>query len=272
MTTPFETILVERKGPVAVITLNRPDRLNAISVQMIHEIHAALDEIEGSDDARAIVLNGAGRAFSAGFDLKEGATLKREGVKDWQRVLEFDLDFIMRFWHSPLPTVAAVHGPCLAGGCELAMACDITIADETARLGEPELRFGAAVVALLLPWLSNPKRAKEVLLTGNDKISAQEAHDMGMINKVVAEGEHLTNALETARTMAIMDPDAVRLTKQAVNRTFEIMGLNSALAMSVDIGAQIESIKTPERAEFGRILKEEGLQAALEWRESRFGS
>lgn len=270
MSQSFETLLVERHGPVAVITLNRPDKLNAISVKMIEEIHTALDEIEASDDVRALVLTGSGRAFSAGFDLKEGATQKRDGVKDWRRVLKFDIDFIMRFWHSPLPTIAAVHGPCLAGGCELSMACDITIADETARLGEPELRFGAAIVALMLPWLTNPKRAKEVLLTGNDRLTAREALEIGMINKVVPEGEHLTAALDMARTMAVMDPDAVRLTKQAINRTYEIMGLTSALDMGLDMGVQIEAIVTPERREFGRVLKEEGLQAALAWRESRF--
>lgn len=272
MSNSYETLIVEHEGPVAVITLNRPKQLNAISIKMVEEITAAMDAIEASETARAIVLTGAGRSFSAGFDLKEGATQKREGVKDWHRILKFDADFIMRFWHSPLPTIAAVHGHCLAGGCELSMACDVTIADETARLGEPELRFGASIVVLMLPWLTNPKKAKEVLLTGNDKVTAREALDMGLINRMVPEGEHLAAAMEMARTMAVMDPDSVRLTKQAINRTYEMMGLTSALDMALDLGVQIESIVTPERREFGRILKQEGLQAALAWRESRFGA
>ncbi len=270
MSASYETLAIERQGPVAVITLNRPERLNAINVKMIEETHAVLDELEASQDVRAIVVHGTGRAFSAGFDLKDGASEKRDGVNDWRIILERDLNYIMRFWHSPLPTIAAVHGPCLAGACELAMACDVTIADPTARFGEPELRFGSGIVALLLPWLSNPKRAKEILLTGNDKVSAEEAKEIGMINRVVAEGEHLNAALEMARTMAVMDRDALRLTKQAINRSFEIMGLNEALQVGLDTDIQIESIVTPERAEFGRILKSEGLQAALEWRESRF--
>jgi len=270
MTDAYETILVERHGPVALLTFNRPDRLNALSAKLMDETEHALDAFETSDDVRAVVVAGAGRAFSAGFDLKEGATQKREGVGDWRRILQRDLDFIMRFWHSPLPTIAAVHGPCLAGACEIAMACDITIADETARLGEPELRFGAGIVALLLPWLTNPKRAKEILLTGNDKVSAREACDIGMINRVVPEGEHVSAALEMARTIGVMDRGAVRLTKHAVNRSFEIMGLNEALQMGLDIDVQIEAMVTPERQEFGRILKEDGLKAALEWREKRF--
>ena len=270
MNNAYETLDIARHGPVAVMTLNRPDRLNAINPRMIEDVNAGLDELEADDDVRAIVLTGAGRAFSAGFDLKEGATEKRDGPADWRNILKRDLDFIMRFWHSPKPTIAAVHGPCLAGACELAMACDVTIADETARLGEPELRFGSGIVALLLPWLTNPKRAKEILLTGNDKLTAQEAHEIGMINKVVAEGEHLDAALAMARTMAVMDPDSVRLTKHAVNRTYELMGMNEALTMGMDIDVQIETIETPERREFGRILREQGLKAALAWRESRF--
>jgi enoyl-CoA hydratase/carnithine racemase len=269
--TTYETLLVAHHGPVAVITLNRPERLNALNSVLLDEMDAVLDEMEARDDVRALVVHGAGRAFSAGFDLKEGATLKREGVGDWRRVLQRDLDFIMRFWHSPLPTIAAVHGPCLAGACELAMACDITICDETARMGEPELRFGAGIVALLLPWLTNPKRAKEMLLTGNDKVSAREALELGLVNRVVPQGMHLDAALETARTIAVMDRDAVRLTKHAVNRAFEIMGLREALQVGMDIDVQIETMVTPERQEFGRILKEQGLKAALAWREARFG-
>ncbi len=270
MSNSYETILLERFGPVAVITLNRPDKLNAISTVMMAEVDDALDQLEADDDVRAIVLNGAGRAFSAGFDLKEGSTQKRETAADWRAILQRDLDFIMRFWNSPLPTIAAVHGHCLAGGCELAMSCDVTIADVTARMGEPELRFGAGIVALLMPWLSNPKKAKEALLTGNDKITAEEAHAMGLINKIVPEGEHLTAALEMARTMAVMDRDALQLTKQAINRAYETMGLKDALQIGLDTDVQIETMVTPERQEFGRILREEGLQAALVWRESRF--
>jgi enoyl-CoA hydratase len=271
MTTTYETLLLRHEGPVAVITLNRPDRLNALNVAMMRECHDVLDKLEMSEDVRAIVVHGAGRAFSAGFDLKEGATEKREGVIDWRVILQRDLAFIMRFWRSPLPTIAAVHGPCLAGACELAMACDVTIVDETARLGEPELRFGSGIVALLLPWLTNPKKAKELLLTGNDKVTAQEAYEIGMVNKVVPEGEHLDAAITMARTMAVMDREALRLTKHAINRAYEIMGLNESLQVGLDIDVQIESMATPERQEFGRILKQDGLQAAVAWRESRFG-
>ncbi|MDH3476033.1 MAG: enoyl-CoA hydratase/isomerase family protein [Rhodospirillales bacterium] len=266
----FDTIAVERRGPVALMMLNRPERLNAINRAMVDEINRALDGLEGDAEVRALVLHGSGRAFSAGFDLKEGAAETRETEDDWRAVLQRDLDFILRFWDSPLPTIAAVHGHCLAGACELAMACDITVAAEGTLLGEPELRFGSGVVALLLPWLANPKRAKEVILTGNDKVTAAEAQRLGMVNRVVPDGTHLEAALEMARTIAVMDRDALALTKRAINETFEIMGLKRALAMGLETDLKIETMETPERRAFGEILRKEGLKAALAWRESRF--
>jgi enoyl-CoA hydratase len=176
----------------------------------------------------------------------------------------------MRFWHSPLPTVAAVKGYALAGACELAMACDITIAAAGARFGEPELRFGSGIIALLMPWLSGPKRAKEALLTGNDKISAEDALAMGLVNRVVPEGEEVKVALAIAREIAINDREKVRLTKQAVNRTYSIMGFEQALAMGLDTDVQIEALQTPEGKTFREIRQRDGLKAALAWRDARF--
>ena len=168
------------------------------------------------------------------------------------------------------PTISAVHTYCLAGGCELALACDITIAAEGTRFGEPELKFGSGIVALLLPWLTNPKRAKELILTGNDKLDARDALAMGLINRVVPAGEELDTALAVARDIAVMDADAVRLTKQAINRTYEMMGMGQALAMALDIDVQIESLETAERRTFKEIAAKDGLKAAIAWRDARF--
>lgn len=266
----FETILLRRDGPIAVLTLNRPDRLNAINGRMIDELNLALDQVEADEDARVLILEGAGRAFCAGFDLKAAVGQKREGVADWRPVLERDLKVIMRFWELSKPTIAAVHGFAIAGGCELALACDVTLAAEDTRLGEPELRFGSGIVALLLPWFTNPKRAKEHLLTGNDKIDAREAEAIGMVNRVVP-GDQLADAARAmARDMAVMDPDVVRLTKEAINRSYEIMGMKQALRMGLDIDIQIESLETPERKTFNEISARDGLKAAVAWRDSRF--
>ena len=266
----FETIEVTREGPLAVVRLNRPERLNAINARMVDELDRALDQVEADPEARVLLLEGAGRAFCAGFDLKDSAGQTRKGVADWRPVLERDLAVIMRFWDLSKPTVAAVQGHAVAGGCELALACDVTIAAEGTLLGEPELRFGSGIVALLLPWFTNPKKAKELLLTGNDKIEAREAEAIGMVNRVVPAGELASSARALAREMAVMDPDLLRLTKEAINRSYEIMGMKQALRMGLDIDIQIESLETPDRKTFNEISRRDGLKAAVAWRESRF--
>lgn len=268
----FETLIYEQDGGVAIITLNRPERLNAINRKMVAEISSLLDSIEADDRIRAVVLCGAGRAFCSGFDLKDDAAAQRSGIAAWRSALQHDFDFVMRFWALDKPTIAAVHGYCLAGGCELAMACDITLAGEDAIFGEPELRFGTVITALMMPWLVGPKRTKELLLTGNDRVSADRAEQIGLINRVVREETPLAAALAMARQIAAMDPEAVALTKSAINRTFEIMGLREALRANLDIAIQIENLDTPRRKRFQEIVRREGLKAAIAWRDAPFQS
>lgn len=266
----FETVTFETRGPVGLLTLNRPESLNAINKKMIEEIHQVLDGVESDEGVRALVLTGAGRAFSAGFDLKEGGEEEHNGPAGWRPVLERDFDVIMRFWELKIPTLSAVRGYCLAGGFEMALACDITIAAETALFGEPELKFGSGIVVLLLPWLTGPKQAKELLLTANDRISAERALRLGLVNQVTPEGQELETALAMARHIAVMDREAVGLTKRAINRTYEIMGLREALRMALDIDVEIENMETPESKIFSEIAKRDGLKAAIAWRDARF--
>ena len=176
----------------------------------------------------------------------------------------------MQFWDCPKPTVAAVHGHCLAGAFELALACDVTVAAESTLFGEPEVRFSSGIIAMLLPWVTGPKQAKELLLSGNDKISAQRAYDFGIVNRVVPDGEAFDTALAIARDMSLAATHSVRLTKQAINRSYEIMGLRPALQAALDIDTLIESTLTPEKIEFKRIRDEQGLKAALTWRDAKF--
>jgi enoyl-CoA hydratase len=268
----YETITFEKDGPIGVLTLNVPKKLNAISDQLVGEVNAALDVAESDDDVRVVVLTGAGRAFCAGFDL---AYTTDDGPTDYGKLqtgLVSDMDFIMRFWRFPKPTIAAVHGYALAGGCELAVACDITVADEKTFFGEPELRFGAGIVAMILPWLIGPKQAKELILTGNDRITAQRALDINLINQVAPEGEYLKVAMELARGMASIDPLPMRLQKLAINRAFEIMGMNEALKTASDLDVLIEGIETPDSKTFSEIARKDGIKAALKWRDSRFDS
>ena len=266
----YETVTFETRGPVGLLTLNRPERLNAMNAGLLGEVNAALDEAEADDGVRALVLTGAGKAFSSGFDLKAELADPPEGVAEWREPLRTDFDTIMRFWRCPKPTIAAVHGFALAGGCELALACDVTIAAEGTLFGEPELRFGAGIVVMILPWLTGPKQAKELLLTANDKITAARALAIGLINRVVPEGEHLEAALAMARDMAVMDPAVVGATKRAINRSLDIMGMAEALEMALDADLLIEGEGSALRRDFTAVARKDGLKAALAWREARF--
>ena len=265
----FTTMEVSQQGPIALLALNRPDKLNAINALMIDELNQALDQIEADADTLAIVVHGNGRAFSAGFDLQAGVAAKRETEAEWRAAIDADLELIMRFWHSPKPTIAALHGYVLAGGFEIALACDLSVCDSATLFGEPEVRFGSSIVALLLPWYVNPKRAKRMLLSGQDRMPAQEALTCGIVNEVVAEGEALNAGLALAREVARMDPDSVRLTKQAINQTYQIMGLGDALQMGADTSVKLETLETDLRRQFNQVLREQGMKAALAWREAR---
>ena len=270
MASDYETIRVEMTDEgIAHIILNRPRVLNAINSVMMREVNEVLDALDRDPAVRCFIVSGEGRAFSAGFDLKESAAAGERTVQDWRRVLEADFDFVIRFWDCPKPTISAIHGHCIGGGLELAVACDIAIAEEDAVFGEPEVRFGSGIVAMVLPWMVAPKHAKDILLTGNDQITAMRAAEIGLVTETVWEGRHVERAFEKAREIAAAAPLSVELTKRAINRSFDIRGMRNALLAAVETDIVIETSGGAERAEFNRIRKEEGLKAAIAWRNSR---
>ena len=270
MTTPFTTIAVETLGAVTRLTLARPERANALNAQMLTEIGAALDAIERDAGVRAVIVTGAGAAFSSGFDLREQMERRPSGLADWQPLLRKDFDTIMRFWHFPRPTIAAVRGPCLAGACELALACDMTIATEDAFFGEPELKFGAGIVAMILPWLVGPKIAKEIILLGEDRIPAARARELGMVNRVVPADKLDATALVIANHLAAIDPNLVRESKRAINRAYEARNMLAALEEALAIDLAVEGAGSPDKVQFMEIARRDGLRAALAWRDARF--
>jgi enoyl-CoA hydratase len=265
----LQTLLFERREGVALVTLNRPERLNAISRRMIAEMHRLLDVIAADDELGAVVISGAGRAFSSGMDLKDDAAVGPSDVGGWRKVLQEDLDFLLRFWDFEKPTIAAVHGYCLAAACELAMCCDMTIAAEGTYLGEPELKFGSVITAMIMPWLTGPKLAKELLLSADDRIPAERAERIGLVNQVVPQGTHVEAAFKLGRKLATLDHAAVSMTKEAINRSFEGMGFREAMRANLDIAVQLESLETPSRKQFKEITRREGLKAAIAWRDRR---
>ena len=266
----YQAIKVSHENGVAHLQLNRPERINALGKAMLLEIQHAMDALEADAEVRVIVLSGAGRGFSSGLRAICSLRSKPEGAAVWREILELDFSTTMRFWDCPKPTLAAIHGPCMAGAFEMALACDLSICSRDAVFGEPELKFGAGIVTLLLPWMVGPKAAKDMLLTGDDSVDAERALQLGIVSRVVAQGEHLDAAMAIARRIAVIDPDLVRDTKKALNRTYEIQGMRSALATGLDIDHAIESHGSPDKRRFMDLAREQGLKAALAWRDARF--
>ncbi len=274
----FQLLHYRTEGPLAWLSLNRPDKLNAINAAMVAELNQALDLAEADDTVRVILLSGEGRAFSAGFDLDMGIDEEPGPDADpkaveaaMRRELTHDFDIIMRFWDSEKPTLAAVHGWCLGSAMEMALACDITLAADDCRMGAPEVKFGSGIVALLLPWFCGPKKAKELLLTGTDQVSAQQAESWGLVNRVVAAGALLESARDLAMEIARNDQLAVRLTKRAINQGMDIAGMRPALLRALETDVEIESTDTEESRTFNQIMKQQGTRAAIAWRNSQTG-
>ena len=270
----YETINYETEGPIAWITLDRPEKLNAINQAMVAELMSATDRAQLNDDVRVIVLKGAGRAFSSGLDLEPRRAQDLSNEQDVERIkadLKHHFEMIMRFWDSPKPTIAAVHTYCMGAGMELALACDVTIAASDCRFGSPEVIYGSGAIALLLPYVCGPKKAKEILLTGNDRITAEQAETWGMVNRVVDEANLVRRARECALEIARNDKLAVQVTKQAINTSMEIGSMREALKHALELETAIETTETPASREFDEILKSKGVRAALEWREEKLG-
>ena len=266
-----EAVLYETRGPAAWITLNRPEKLNAINSDVLDGLNTAFDRAIADDEVKVVVVTGAGeRAFSAGYDLSAEAAHADIPAHEWHGVLATDIDATMRLWSLPKPTIAAVRGYCLAGGCELAMACDIIVSGESGRFGEPEIRYGSGPVTLLMPFILGQKKTNELLFTG-DMIDAEAAERAGMINRVVADGEVDGAVEELVRKIAPTPLPVLRLTKIALVRAFEAMGLREAVNMNLDLSSMLNAADTPEQREFMSIVQSQGLKAALAWRDSRYG-
>jgi enoyl-CoA hydratase/carnithine racemase len=189
-----EPVVLREATPWGVrLTLNRPAKLNAISAELRDALTDAIADATADERVRVIAIAGAGRAFCAGYDLSEAAP---PTTWQWREVLERDVRATLAIWSCPKPVIAQVHGYALAGGLELAMACDLVVAAEGSQLGEPEIRFGSAPVTLLMPFLIGQKKTRELLLTG-DLIDAAEAERIGLVNRVAPaeELDGVTDAL-----------------------------------------------------------------------------
>jgi enoyl-CoA hydratase len=252
----YETILVETRGHVGLITLNRPKALNALNAALIAELGRAIDAFEDNPRVGCLVLTGSEKAFAAGADIKEMASLSfvEAFVQDYAEALD-------RVARTRKPVVAAVAGYCLGGGCELAMMCDIVIAADSAKFGQPEITLG------VMPGMGGTQRlaravgktkAMDLILTGR-MMEAAEAESCGLVARVVPAGSLLDEAMRVAEKIADLSLPAVMMAKEAVNR---------ALETSLAEGARFE--RRLFQAMFATADQKEGMAAFIEKRTPQF--
>lgn len=260
-----ETISVAVDGRVARVVLNRPEKLNAISRELQRELVEVLVEAERDDSVHVALVSGAGRAFSAGYDLTGGAGVAagqasaisrdRDGLEELTRNW-------LRIWDLRLPVIAKVHGHCLAGGTQLATICDVTFVAEDARVGAPQLPLGAGFVASYWAWQVGAKRAKEFFFPVGSMISGQEAAEIGLFNRALPADELDQYVDDYVELVAKTPKEILILQKKAINRTQEVQGFREAMMSGVEIDA-IAHFSDPV-LEMNRSIKERGLRATLD--------
>jgi enoyl-CoA hydratase len=277
----YETILYEAERGRARVTINRPEKLNALSGLCQRELNDAFWRADADPEVHCVILRGSGRSFCSGYDLTPtpGAPQTAAGLPEQHarrgRTMEDDAWRLeqgqrlrMAIWDMHKPVIAQVHGYCLAGGTDLALLCDIVVAAEDAVIGFPPVRAMGSPVAHMWTYLVGPQWAKYFLLTG-DSVSGLEAERIGLVWRAVPADELEAQVERLADKMAMVDTDLLAANKRISQVALEMMGARTVQRMAAEMDARAHL--APAVAEFGRISREEGLKAALEWRDSRFG-
>jgi enoyl-CoA hydratase len=263
-------VLYEVEDKVAVITLNRPEKRNALTRELWRQLDGAFIRADEDSEVRAIVLTGAGPAFCAGADLTSGQD--REGLLHRWEHFEALHQRQFRMWSSKKIIIAAVHGYCLGRGLELALWCDIVVASADSSLGQPEIREGW-VLHSVVPWLTGPQQAKLFMLSG-DTIDAAEAQRLGLVARVVDAGSAIKEAMRLGKRLSYIPPAAAQAVKQEINGVYEQMGFRVQQAAGTAVSA-LASALTPKELgneELFRIRREQGLRASLKFRDAPFES
>ncbi len=270
MTTSTEPVLLIEPTSWGVrMILNRPAKLNALSGELVLALSEAIEAAGRDGRVRVVVIEGAGRAFCSGYDLTEEAEGGSPGPVEWRELLAADVAVTLRVRDCPKPVIAQIHGYALAGGLELAMACDLVVAAEGTKLGEPEIRYGSAPVTLLMPYLIGQKKTRELLLTG-DLIDAVEAERIGLINRVVPADRLAAEVDALADRLARVPPEVMAPTKRMLDRVMDAAGFRVAVEAGIELGAIVNAADTPEQREWDTIVRRDGLKAALAWRDRRY--
>ncbi len=266
----YETVIYEKvEDKIFRLTLNRPEKLNALSRKLLDELGQIMDEYESNPDASVLIIRGAGRAFSAGYDLQgtqqPGATFT---VTSDRLGLHKTIERWQRLWTLPKPTIAQVHGYCLAGGTEFVGHCDIVFASEDALFGHPAGRaLGILPTLSMWPVLMGPRKTKEYFFTG-DYMTAKEALEWHLVNRVFPREKLEEETLAYARRVAMVPAELLMLHKAAVNRYYDILGIRAAEQSSADI--DVIAHQTDAVRAWMKASRERGLKQALTERDRPF--
>jgi enoyl-CoA hydratase len=276
-----ETLSFDVQGRVARITLNRPDKRNALTPQALAELHDALLEADDRTDVHAIVLAGAGRDFCAGYDLtgayagngdSGGPSYRSQnGTLDddcWQ--LEQTQKKTIAMFDLHKPVIAQVQGNCLAGGTDLALMCDMVIASEDARIGFPAARANGTPPQNMFVYHVGPQWAKRLLMTG-DWISGRDAARIGLVMDAVPAAELQAEVDELARRVALVDAELLAAHKRVVNLALELSGARTMQRIAAEMDARAHLSRGPRRSQFRQDMAEQGLKVALKNRDEPFG-
>ncbi len=271
-----ELVLYGTEDKVGLVTLNRPEKLNALSMDVRAALSAVLHRADEDAATSVVVLRGAGRSFCVGYDLGGTPAPKAGADKSWRHDalryharLDFSLGIELQPWYMKKPVIASVQGHALGAGCELAMFCDLTIAADDTKFGEPETRYSQAGPGFVMPWIIGFKKARELLYFG-DMIDAATALDLGMINKIVPAAELPAATMKYAKQLALIAPEALAATKLAINRGADAAGFRNAMQAGIDVVAPLYAARTEVSAEFRERTQRDGLAAAVKWRRSQF--
>jgi enoyl-CoA hydratase/carnithine racemase len=264
------TIVLERRGAVALVRLNRPERLNAISVpEMRDALAGALDALDADRSVHTVIVAGAGgRAFSTGWDLSTlGDPAVDYDAEALAAILDANTAALMRVWRMRQPVIAAINGYALGAGASLAMLCDLAIASETAQVGEPEIRHWALPPVLVMPYLAPSKIVHLHAYTG-DVIGAGELLRLGLVNAVVPPAELEAAAWALGDRIAHVPPAAVQAAKRSLKHAYERMGFPDAQAHHQRLDAELLRADIPDKHRLMEILKTQGLPAFLRARDA----
>jgi enoyl-CoA hydratase len=277
---PYETLLYDTAGAVATITLNRPERLNAIVPPMPDELEAAVDAAVRDEGVRVIVLRGAGRAFCAGFDFSAGFHHWDEGITtggEWDPGKDFiaattralgPVPKFMSLWRSPKPVIAQVHGWCVGGGSDMALCADLVVASEDAEIGTPYSRVWGCYLTGMWVYRLGLTRVKELALTGRP-LSGRQAAEAGLINAAVPFESLEDEVRERAQELATVPVAQLAAMKLIVNQAYENMGLASTQILGPILDGLMRN--TPDAREFIRLAESQGVAAAVARRDGGFG-